>query len=136
MNHSRKQDLIFIKSFTEYSAVNESAESRKGSEIWKYVKDITPEKDNVPHGFKDKIIRRKFEYVEKFDLKTLLRTDRDFKAYYDSKENRYEYDDLPVRDLSQPIVVVDGELLDGYSRSSQLLRNGSGETEAFVALPK
>jgi hypothetical protein len=54
----------------------------------------------------------------------------------DSKENRYEYDDLPARDLLQPIVVVDGELLDGYSRSSQLLRNGDGEAEAFVALPK
>jgi hypothetical protein len=27
-------------------------------------------------------------------------------------------------------------LLDGYSRSSQLLRKGNDEAEAFVALPK
>jgi hypothetical protein len=126
--------MKFIKAFDDY--VFEAAEVRKGSEIWKYVRDITPEKENIPHGFKDKISKRKFEYVDKFDLRSLLKTDRDFKAYYDSKENRYEYDDLPVRDLLQPIVVVDGELLDGYSRSSQLLRSGDGEAEAFVALPK
>jgi hypothetical protein len=124
---------MLVHSFESF--VNESLE-RKGSEIWKYVKDITPEKDNIPHGFKDKIVKRKFEYVEKFDLKSLLKTDRDFKEYYSSKENRYEYDDLPVRDLLQPIVVVDGELLDGYSRSSDLLRNGDGKAEAFVALSK
>lgn len=126
--------MKFIKAFDDY--VFEAAEVRKGSEIWKYVRDITPEKENIPHGFKDKISKRKYEYVDKFDLRSLLKTDRDFKAYYDSKENRYEYDDLPVRDLLQPIVVVDGELLDGYSRSSQLLRSGDGEAEAFVALPK
>jgi len=124
---------MLVHSFESF--VNESLE-RKGSEIWKYVKDITPEKDNIPHGFKDKIVKRKFEYVEKFDLKSLLKTDRDFKEYYNSKENRYEYDDLPISDLLQPIVVVDGELLDGYSRSSDLLRNGDGKAEAFVALSK
>jgi hypothetical protein len=126
--------LKYVKTFEDY--VFEAAEVRKGSDIWKYVKDMTPEKENIPHGFKDKISKRKFEYVDKFDLKTLLKTDRDFKEYYDSRENRYEYDDLPVRDLLQPIVVVDGELLDGYSRSSQLLRSGDGEAEAFVALSK
>ena len=126
--------MKFIKAFEDY--VFEAAEARKGSEIWKYVRDITPEKENIPHGFKDKISKRKFEYVDKFDLRSLLKTDRDFKAYYDGKENRYEYDDLPTRDLLQPIVVVDGELLDGYSRSSQLLRKGNDEAEAFVALPK
>jgi hypothetical protein len=126
--------MKYVKRFDDY--VLESAEVRKGSDIWKYVKDITPEKENIPDGFKDKISKRKFEYVDKFDLKSLLKTDRDFKAYYDGKENRYEYDDLPTRDLLQPIVVVDGELLDGYSRSSQLLRKGNDEAEAFVALPK
>jgi hypothetical protein len=125
--------MTFIKTFAD---LFESTDIRKGSEIWKYVKDITPEKENIPHGFKDKISNRKFEYVDRFNLKSLLKTDRDFKAYYDSKENRYEYDDLPIRDILQPIVVVDGELLDGYSRSSQLLRNGNGEAEAFIALPK
>lgn len=105
----------------------------KGSEVWRHIKDITPEKENIPNGFKKDIIGRTFTNVDDFDMKSLLKTDSDFKDYYDSGEERYDEYDVSPRDLSLEIVVVDGILLDGYSRVANLLRNGEKTTNAFVA---
>ena len=66
-------------------------------------------------------------------MKSLLKTDPDFKEYYDSGEERYDEYDVSPRDLSLEIVVVDGVLLDGYSRVANLLRNGEKTTSAFIA---
>jgi hypothetical protein len=115
-----------------YKTVNEYVDL-KGSEVWKHIKDITPEKENIPNGFKKDIVGRKFSNVDDFDMKSLLKTDPDFKEYYDSGEERYDDDDVSPRDLSLEIVVVDGVLLDGYSRVTALLRNGEKTTNAFVA---
>lgn len=112
--------------------INEYADL-KGSEVWRHIKDITPEKENIPNGFKKDIVGRTFANVDDFDMKSLLKTDPDFKEYYDSGEERYTEDDVSPRDLSLEIVVVDGVLLDGYSRVSMLLRNGEKTTNAFVA---
>jgi hypothetical protein len=115
-----------------YKIVNEYADL-KGSEVWKHIKDITPEKENIPNGFKKDIVGRTFANVDDFDMKSLLKTDPDFKDYYDSGEERYDEDDVSPRDLSLEIVVVDGVLLDGYSRVANLLRNGEKTTSAFIA---
>lgn len=115
-----------------YKIVNEYADL-KGSEVWKHIKDITPEKENIPNGFKKDIVGRTFANVDDFDMKSLLKTDPDFKEYYDSGEERYTDDDVSPRDLSLEIVVVDGTLLDGYSRVANLLRNGEKTTSAFIA---
>lgn len=104
-----------------------------GSEVWKHIKDITPERENIPTGFKKDIISRKFTNVDNFDMYSLLRTDPDFKEYYKSRERRYNDDDVSPRDLSLEIVVVDGVLLDGYSRVATLLNNRELTTNAFVS---
>jgi len=106
----------------------------KGQTVWQHIKAITPEKENIPTGFKKDIIRRKFSNVALFNIESLLKTDPDFKDYYDSGEERYSPDDINPRDLELEIVVVDGILLDGYSRVAQLLRAGITQTWAFVAL--
>lgn len=110
--------------------------SIKGSEVWKHIKEITPNKEDIPSGFKKDIISRTFINIDDFDVESLLKTDPDFKDYYDSNENRYDEGDVDPRDISNEIVVVDGVLLDGYSRASTLLKNGESTTNAYVAKPK
>lgn len=117
-----------IKLFEEFIVENIVS----GSEVWKHIKDITPERENIPTGFKKDIISRKFTNVDNFDMYSLLRTDPDFKEYYKSRERRYN-DDVSPRDLSLEIVVVDGVLLDGYSRVATLLNNRELTTNAFVS---
>ena len=104
-----------------------------GNVVWKHVKDITPNREDIPSGFKKDIVRRKFKNVDDFDMKSLLQSDPDFADYYKSGEERYDEYDVNPRDLSNEIVVVDGTLLDGYSRVATLLRNGESTTYAYVA---
>ena len=109
----------------------------KGSIVWRHIKDITPDKEMIPNGFKKDIISRKFKNVDDFDMESLLKTDPDFKEYYYyGGEDRYDVDDVSPSDISNEIVVVDGILLDGYSRVSTLLRNGEKTTYAYVATKK
>jgi hypothetical protein len=68
-----------------------------------------------------------------FKLNTLLQTDPDFMEYYESGDVRYsDEDDIDPSDIDSEIVVVNGELLDGYSRAATLLRRGVETTNAFV----
>jgi hypothetical protein len=68
-----------------------------------------------------------------FKLNTLLQTDPDFMEYYESGDVRYsDEDDIDPADIDNEIVVVNGELLDGYSRAATLLRRGVETTNAFV----
>jgi hypothetical protein len=105
-----------------------------GNHVWNHIKSITPDEDDIPWGFKDRIRNSEFENVDNFDLESLLQTDSDFKEYYESGDERYDYemDDIDPSDIHNEIVVVDGELLDGYSRAATLLRNGEKTTNAFV----
>jgi 8-oxo-dGTP pyrophosphatase MutT (NUDIX family) len=113
---------------------NISENTFMGNHVWNYIKSITPDEDDIPWGFKDKIRSSEFENVDNFDLESLLQTDADFKEYYESGDERYDYemDDIDPSDINNEIVVVDGELLDGYSRAATLLRNGEKTTNAFV----
>ena len=109
-----------------------SEQTFMGNFVWNHVKDITPDEDDVPWGFKDKIRTSEFENVPNFNLESLLETDPDFREYYESDDVRYEEDEVNPRDIELEIVVVNGELLDGYSRAATLLRNGQKTTNAFV----
>ena len=52
--------------------------------------------------------------------------------YYELEEDRYDQDEVSKDDLDYELVVYKGELLDGYSRASQLLRSGVLYTKAYV----
>jgi hypothetical protein len=120
--------MKIIKLFEEFAE-----ESIEGSKVWKHVVDVTPNKEDVPNGFKKDIVDRTFKNVDDFDVRSLLVTDPDFKDYYESGEERYDEYDVSPSDLSNEIVVVDGTLLDGYSRVATLLRNGEKTTNAYIA---
>lgn len=106
--------------------------SVSGEEVWDHVVGITPEEDDIPWGFEDQIKDREFQ-MTKVDLKKLLKTDPDFKAHYKGGDKRYQDDVVSEYDLDFELVVVDGELLDGYSRASTLLRKGITKAYGFVA---
>jgi hypothetical protein len=110
------------------SVLNEKV---SGENVWNHIVSITPEEDDIPWGFQDKIEGNNFKET-KVDLKKLLKTDPDFAEYYKGGEERYDQDEIDEFDVYYELVVVDGELLDGYSRASRLLRNGEKKANAFV----
>jgi len=119
-----------IPSFEDF--VNEQIDMKfLGSRVWNHIVSITPDEDDIPWAFKNKIKSRKFRFVDDFDIHSLLKTDQDFKDYYESGEIRYTDNS---GNIENEIVVVDGELLDGYSRVSTLLKSGKKSTNAFVAI--
>lgn len=103
-----------------------------GEEVWSSVVETTPEKSDIPSGFKERIEQSDFE-VKEVNLSNLLESDPDFKAYYESGEKRYDESEVSESDLDTKIVVVNGEVLDGYSRASTLLRRGVESVDAFVS---
>lgn len=106
-----------------------------GEEVFSFVEEITPQQEDVPTGFEGKIKERNFRESE-VDLQELLNTDPDFKDFYDNFQQRYEEGEVDTEGLGLNLVVVDGELLDGYNRAATLLSEGQTKTNAFVAVDK
>jgi hypothetical protein len=135
--YNKKYAMKILINETQLKNIIKEESLIKGSVVWRHIKDITPDKEMIPNFFKKDIVDRKFKNVDDFDIESLLNTDPDFKEYYDGGEDRYgDDDDVSPGDLSNEIVVVDGILLDGYSRVSTLLRNGEKTTYAYVATKK
>lgn len=123
----------------KHNQLNESLNSDKvfsGEEVNRHIESITPNESDIPDWFMDKIIAPRAFKVEEISLDDLLRTDSSFKEYFDSGEERYDQEEMNHNELYQELVVVDGILLDGYSRASTLLRMGENTAYAFMALPK
>ena len=106
-----------------------------GEEVFSFVEEITPQQEDVPTGFEGKIKERDFRESE-VDLQGLLNTDPDFKEFYDNFKQRYEEGEVEPEGLGLNLVVVDGELLDGYNRAATLLSEGQTKTNAFTAVEK
>ena len=120
-----------FKSFKEFNLLEKLY---TGRQVAKFVKDITPSEIDIPHFFIDKhILPNRFE-LKPVDLRDLLKTDKDFKEYYDNYSPRYEDNEVDSNDLSLPIVVHNGEILDGYSRSAENLIKDDYITKAYVSI--
>lgn len=118
-----KMDESALNEFNTYS----------GEEVAQHIEDITPEESDIPDYFINKYIKPNDGWkLMAVDLKKLLKTDKDFAEYYKSGEVRYEDDEVSEWDLDQELVVYKGELLDGYSRASAMLRRGDRKASAFV----
>jgi hypothetical protein len=135
-------DLDKLKKWMKkHYQLNESLDSERvfsGEYVNRHIELITPNEEDLPSWFMDRLIKPREFKIQKVDLNQLLDTDSDFAEYYNKGdfEDRYEYDDLDSEGLNQELVVVDGQLLDGYNRASVLLNRGDDYAEAFVALPK
>ena len=120
------------------NTVNENvSQITSGEAVWNHIVSITPDEEDIPWGFKKIIKQNSFIPIDDFDLRSLLTTDPDFKQFYEhNKDNeyfRYDPSEVNSNELDQEIVVVNGELLDGYSRAATKLANGETKTNAFVA---
>jgi len=131
-----------IFSYSDILLLNESV-ILTPNQVARYINDNTPENDNIPHYYLDMIKRS----GKKFELKTvkisdLLKSDPSLKEYIVDNGESHRYDmnnddeneHIPDRDdLDLPIVVLNGEVLDGYSRANEHYYNGDDEIRAYVA---
>jgi len=132
-----------MKTFEQFlnetvQALNEQTYTAK--EICDYLEVIsdTPETD-IPDFYMEKIMRSNATFeLKTLKIQDLLNQDESLKEYVMSGEDRYEDSDYePTLDeLEYPIVVYDGEVIDGYNRTGVLYRAGEKEIEAYVSIKK
>jgi hypothetical protein len=111
-------------------------------DIVEYISGITPDDSDVPDFFFKKILQSGKYFIKKRVLiQDLLDNDESLKEYVESDEDRYgsfggnpesELEPNP-QDIDLPIVIFDGEVVDGYSRTSTLYHNGEKYIQAYVS---
>lgn len=79
------------------------------------------------------IIAKRTFIIKEVNLNELLQSDSDFRLYFESGEDRYEYEDVNPSDIDNELVIVDGELFDGYNRASVMIRSGQNTAYSYVA---
>jgi hypothetical protein len=126
-----------IKLFEEF--ITESGNTRSARDIINYVKDLTPSDSDHPDYFLSLVKKSGKSFVLKtLKVKDVIKMDQDVKSYVKSGEARYgeygESDFVPDDDdLDNPIVIFNGEVIDGYSRISTHYRKGIDNINAWVS---
>jgi hypothetical protein len=126
-----------IKLFEEF--ITESGNTRSARDIINYVKDLTPSDSDHPDYFLSLVKKSGKSFVLKtLKVKDVIKMDQDVKSYVKSGEDRYgedgESDFVPDDDdLDNPIVIFNGEVIDGYSRISTHYRKGIDNINAWVS---
>lgn len=129
--HGTQMKIIITEE--QYNLIKDKANCLSPKRISKYIEEITPDKDMVPHYFLKVIKESKKKFCKtKLKIEDLLRSDADLREYVESGEKRYEDDDVDISDLDFPIVVLNGEVLDGYSRIAQHIDNGFDDIIGYV----
>ena len=123
-----------------------------GKEVAEHIEMITPSTSDIPDIWIDKfVLPRKFHMLE-VNLEDLIMnkiSDTGFMEYYENFEPRYKYSeedeyyidadtgdpvDISKEDIYEPVVIVDGIVIDGYSRISTLSQEGAETIYVFIAL--
>lgn len=106
-------------------------------EVIDYIKDLETPDNDVPDYYFSVMKKNK----TKFELKTvniedLLKSDESLAEYVNTGENRYENSTYePSGDeLDHPIVILDGEVIDGYNRTGANYRAGNKTINAYVSI--
>jgi len=106
-------------------------------EMISYIKDLETPENDVPDYYFDLIKKANAKFVIKtVNIEELLKQDKSLKEYVDSKEDRYEDSEYPPLEdeLHNPIVIFNGEVIDGYNRTSKNYHNGEKTIEAYVSI--
>jgi hypothetical protein len=122
-----------IMTFLEHSSNRLSSE-----EIIDYIKKVS---DNpvttIPDYFLTLIERegRDFELRE-MRIEDLLESDPDLREYVENDADRYEEEDyVPHYDeIDNPIVILNGEVMDGYNRTLVKYQSGEEFIDAYVSI--
>lgn len=120
--------------FTEF--LNEET-VYNAKEVIDYIRDLETPENDVPDYYFDLIKKAKAKFVIKtVNIEELLKNDKSLKEYVDSGEDRYENSEYPPDedDLNNPIVIFNGEVIDGYNRTSRHYHNGEKTIQAYVSI--
>lgn len=118
----------------------ESETVKTPQEMVDYITQITPEEKDLPEYFLSMILKANKTFkLKDVKIEDILKSDPDVKDYVMSGEERYsddneETDYVPnPSDLDLPIVIMNGEVMDGYSRTATKYRNGDDTIRAWVS---
>lgn len=122
-----------IMTFLEHSSNRLSSE-----EIIDYIKKVS---DNpvttIPDYFLTLIEREGCDFeLRKLRIEDLLESDPDLREYVENDEDRYEEEDyLPhYSEIDNPIVILNGEVIDGYNRTLVKYQSGEEFIDAYVSI--
>ena len=127
-----------MKTYEEF--INESKDLSY-KKIIDYIKDITPDNSDVPDYFIKIIHQKKPTFtLKKLKISDVLEKDHEALNYVESKEKRYSEGgessyEPDEKELSNPIVIFNDEVYDGYSRLSTLYYKGKKFVDAYVSNP-
>lgn len=110
----------------------------KPKEIKNYIKEITPNKEDIPNYFIKMVMESKKSFeLRVLDIESILNMDNCVKQYVLSGDIRYdEYSEHEPHeeDLKQPIIIFNNEVIDGYSRLSEHFRREEKTINAYVSI--
>lgn len=122
-----------IMTFLEHSSNRLSSE-----EIIEYIKTVS---DNpvttIPDYFLTLIEREGCEFeLRNLSIEDLLESDPDLRKYVEGDEDRYEGENyVPHYDeIDNPIVILNGEVMDGYNRTLVKYQSGEEFIDAYVSI--
>lgn len=121
--------MRYIKKFENYNIFS-------GEYVSNYISEITPDESDIPDYFIEKFINPNDFKLIKLKISELLESDESFAEYLNYGEDRYAHydeDESPMTDqLYDPVVVVDGIVMDGYNRMTVLKSLGEDNVDAYV----
>lgn len=120
---------VFIKKFNEmlYHFEDDIVST---DDIIEYITDIEDEGD-VPDYFFELMKKRDLKFkLTKLSVKEIMEKDEDVREYILSDYRRY--DDDHDGGLDNPILIVDDEVYDGYSRLQWHYKNGEDVIYGYV----
>lgn len=122
-----------IMTFLEHSSNRLSSE-----EIIEYIKTVS---DNpvttIPDHFLTLIERKGCDFeLRKLRIEDLLESDPDLREYVENDADRYEEEDyIPHHsEIDNPIVILNGEVMDGYNRTLVKYQSGEEFIDAYVSI--
>ena len=122
-----------IMTFLEHSSNRLSSE-----EIIDYIKKVS---DNpvttIPDHFLTLIERKGCDFeLRRLSIEELLESDEDLREYVENDEDRYEEEDYVPHysEIDNPIVILNGEVIDGYNRTLVKYQSGEEFIDAYVSI--
>jgi hypothetical protein len=127
-----------MKNLTNFTDFLNESRVLTHREIIQYITDITPDVHDVPDYFFELITKsgKRFRR-ERVKIEDLVMKDESLREYVMSGESRYIDDEdyePHSEDIYLPIVIFNGEVIDGYNRTAEHYRMGSEYIDAYVSI--
>lgn len=115
-------------------------ETISAEEVANHIEKLTPDKHDLPHHFIDLVLKSKKTFVKKsMPIDEILKMDPDAAEHVKMGKSRYGQDDSASyykpadKELYDPIVILDGNVIDGWSRLTTLVKNGEKNVNVYIS---